>query len=163
MDAESSHCAMASDYVRWLTQYDVRWSWEHVYEHQTQPGIHAILVNGQAINCSHMVPGQTILIRDQLSPRPDQLWIHDRGFDPNTGAFIYGNQRNVPYVLERVANVIGGTTDAAADDRYNRTIADDDLAWTLGSAFRTPQEYESRLAAMGGPSRPARPAPNANS
>ena len=52
----------------------------------------------------------------------------------------------------RVANVIGGTTDAAVDDRYNRTIADDDLAWTLGSAFRTPQEYESRLAAMGGPS-----------
>ena len=104
---------MASDYVRWLSQYDVRWSWEHVYEHQTQPGIHAILVNGQAINCSHMVPGQTILIRDQLSPRPDQLWIHDRGLDSITG------ERNVPYVLQRVVDVIGGT-DAA--DRYNRTI-----------------------------------------
>ena len=118
------------------------------------------MVLGQAFVDTQMVPGQSILMQDQ----PDQLWIHDRGFDPNTGAFIYGNQRNVPYVLERVASVIGGTTDAAAaDDRYNRTIADDDLAWTLGSAFRTPQEYESRLAAMGGPSRPARPAPNANS
>ena len=84
-----------------------------------------------------MVPGQTILIQDQSC-------IHDRGLDPNTGAFIYGNERNVPYVLKRVADVIGGT-DAA--DRYNRTIADDELAWTMGSAFCTPQDYESRLAA----------------
>ena len=169
-DNDLSHRALASDCVRLLPQCDVRWSWEmdpvqHAYAAaQTQPGIHAVMVHGQAIVDSQMVPGQSILIQDQLSLWPDQLWIHDRGFDPNTGAFIYGNQRNVPYVLERVANVIGGTTDAAAaDDRYNRTIADDDLAWTLGSAFRTPQEYESRLDAMGGPSRPARPPPNANS
>ena len=67
-----SRCAMASDYVRWLSQCGVRWSLEmdpvqHVHaghEYQTQPGIHAVMVHGQAIEDTQMLPGQTILIQD---------------------------------------------------------------------------------------------------
>ena len=67
--------------------------------------------HGQASVGSQMVPGQTILIKDQLSLWPDQLWILDRGLDSNTGAFIYGNQRNVPYMLQLMA-IMGCADDA---------------------------------------------------
>lgn len=112
--------AIDLDCVRLLPKCDVRWSWQldpvlHAYAAQEQEqsqhdGIHAVMVHGQAVVDSQMMPGQTILIQDQLSLWPDQLWIHDRGFDPDTGAFIYGNQLDVPYVLQRVADMV-----AAAD------------------------------------------------
>ena len=78
---------------------DVRWTWSrdpvlHSYAagKQQDGDMHAVMVHGEALVDSQMVPGQTILIRDQLSLWNDRLWIHDRGFHPHTGAFIYGNQ-----------------------------------------------------------------------
>ena len=87
MTKNHSHCAMPSDYDRWLPQYQVRWSWEldpvqHEstgHEHQTQTVIHAVMEHGQAIVDTQTLPGQTILIQNQL---------HDRGLDPNKGAFF---------------------------------------------------------------------------
>jgi len=164
-----------------LPRCDVRWSWDrdpilHAYasddaEDETQTGahtgrgIHAVMVHGQALVESQMLPGQQILIKDQLSMWPDALWIHDRGLDPETGNFIYGNQRNVPYALDRVADFthchdndeedVGGKSQeqqSTSTFLLRRRVVHPDLAWTLGPYFRTSQEYEARIDAMGGPS-----------
>jgi hypothetical protein len=144
-----------------LPKCDVRWSWNmdpvlHAYaadysalSHQ-EPGIHAVMVYGEALVESQMMPGRQILIKDQLSLWSDELWIHDRGYDPDTGKFIYGNQKGVPYRLERVAAM---THDA---DRLDRQVATQNLEWTLGPQFRTEQEYEAKLALVGGGSGPKR-------
>jgi CpeT/CpcT family (DUF1001) len=137
-----------SDRIRLLPKCDVRWSWKrdpvlHSYAGD-DGGIHAVMVHGQATVESQMSPGQQILILDQLSLYPDLLYIHDRGFDPVTGDFIYGNRRNVPYQLDRVASVDGDT----------RTVVNERLRWTLGPKYRSPAEYESRINEMGGPSNP---------
>ena len=123
--------------------------------HETPAGLHAVMVHGEAVVESQMVPGQTIRIKDQLSLWPDQLWIHDRGFDPVTGAFIYGNQREVPYVLERVADIQDGVNDDN-NHKLARVVTDPALAWTMGSEYRTTQEYEANMAVIGGPSRPSK-------
>ena len=139
-----------------LKDCDVRWSWDldpvqHAYaasheEDKDTRGIHAIMVHGEALVESQMMPGVQILIRDQLSLWNDELWIHDRGFDPATMKFIYGNQKGVPYTLERVANM--STSD--------RQVVNDNLSWTLGPDYRTKEEYQEKLDNMGGPSRPQR-------
>lgn len=133
-----------------LPKCDVRWSWRrdpelHAYA-QEENGIHAVMVHGQAIVESQMLPGKSILIKDQLSLWPDALWIHDRGFDVDTGDFIYGNQRNIPYQLDRVASIVNG----------KREVTDRELQWTLGPSFRTTDEYEKMIDGMGGPSIPKR-------
>lgn len=146
----------STDRVRLLPRCDVRWSWDmdpvlHAYAAENKDangdGIHAVMVHGQALVDSQMIPGQKILIKDQLSLWNDALWIHDRGFNPDTGDFIYGNQRDIPYRLQRVAEF---------DDDGTRSIVQTKLAWTLGSEYRSPMEYQSRLDAMGGPSIPER-------
>jgi CpeT/CpcT family (DUF1001) len=138
-----------SDRIRLLPKCDVRWSWKrdpilHSYAGDDGNGIHAVMVHGEAIVESQMSPGQQILILDQLSLYPNLLYIHDRGFDPATGDFIYGNRRNVPYQLDRVATVHGNT----------RIVVNERLRWTLGPEYRSPAEYESRINEMGGPSNP---------
>jgi len=167
MEDDITQSAIALDCVRLLPKCDVRWSWRldpvlHAYAAQEEEqshhdGIHAVMVHGQAVVESQMLPGQSILIKDQLSLWPDQLWIHDRGFDPDTGAYIYGNQRDVPYVLQRVAD-IAAASDNDGDDT-KRVVVDDALAWTLGANYRTLKEYEDNMAVIGGPSRPPRPSP----
>lgn len=161
--------AIDLDCVRLLPKCDVRWAWQldpvlHAYaaeeqEQSQHDGIHAVMVHGQAVVDSQMMPGQTILIKDQLSLWPDQLWIHDRGFDPDTGAFIYGNQLDVPYVLQRVADIVAAS-DKDDEDSSTRVISDGSLAWTLGASYRTVEEYEDNMAVIGGPSRPPRPSPS---
>lgn len=151
----------AQDKIRLLPGCNVRWSWQldpqqHEYainRQERQAGIHAVMIEGSALVDSQLQPGQQILIKDQLSLWPDALWIHDRGFDPDTGDFIYGNQRNVPYQLDRVANL------GVVDGQLQRTVVDATLQWTLGEAYRTADEYAERVAGMGGPSIPSRPAP----
>uniref|UniRef100_A0A8J9X5R1 Uncharacterized protein n=1 Tax=Phaeodactylum tricornutum TaxID=2850 RepID=A0A8J9X5R1_PHATR len=139
--------------VQLLPKCDVRWSWvldpvQHDYALDEVPnGLHAVMVHGEALVESQMMPGQKILIKDQLSLWPDELWIHDRGFDPDTMRFIYGNQRGVPYRLERV-------TDIALNN--GRTIVQEDLAWTLGPDFRSEGEYQDKMVAVGGGSRPTK-------
>mmetsp|Transcript_2188 Transcript_2188/g.3065 ORF Transcript_2188/g.3065 Transcript_2188/m.3065 type:complete len:393 (-) Transcript_2188:144-1322(-) len=66
---------------------------------------HAIMVHGEALVDSQMVPGQKIRIRDQLSLWNNEFWIHDRGYDPDTGDYIYGNQKGIPYHLKRVTTI----------------------------------------------------------
>lgn len=138
-----------SDRIRVLPKCEVRWSWKrdpvlHSYAADDGNGIHAVMVHGEAVVESQMSPGQRILILDQLSLYPNLLYIHDRGFDPETGDFIYGNRRNVPYQLDRVANVRGDV----------RVVVNERLRWTLGPKHRSPAEYESRINEMGGLSNP---------
>jgi hypothetical protein len=140
-----------------LPKCDIRWSCQmdpvqHAYatgfsqENKSSPGIHAVMVYGQALVESQMIPGQQILIKDQLSLWPNEFWIHDRGFDPETGNYIYGNQNEIPYRLERVTNIHGAKRNGASET----------LSWTLGPKYRTEEEYQEKLSAMGGPSVPRR-------
>jgi hypothetical protein len=157
-----------------LEACDVRWSWErdpiqHAYAAAAEiergnndNGIHAVMVHGNATVQSQMMPGQDILIKDQLSLWRDSLWIHDRGYNPDTGAFIYGNQRGVPYRLQRVTSMEEKEGEQQQQQQQQepisqrRVVVDPSLAWTLGPDFRTPQEYEENMAVIGGSSRPAR-------
>lgn len=151
-----AQAAIASTSVQPLPQCEVRWSWEidpiqHTYVNDyslqsSVPGLHAVMVHGQAVVDSQMMPGQSILIKDQLSLWPDQLWIHDRGLDPETGAYIYGNQRGIPYILQRVSEM--ATTTYSDKVLHERLITDRTLAWTLGTKFRTKKEYEENMAAI---------------
>lgn len=160
------------DRVTLLPKCDVRWSWnldpvQHAYavahhEHKAQQnsssdnhddkGIHAVMVHGEALVESQVMPGMQILIRDQLSLWNDELWIHDRGFEPTTMKFIYGNQRGVPYRLERVANM--ELSSKKKEDE--RQVVNEALVWTLGPEHRTEEEYQGKLDKVGGPSRPKR-------
>ena len=182
--------AIQSSLVTILPKCEVRWSRErdtiqHSYvndmdqgnnnnnvmdPHQINSGLHAIMVHGEALVDSQMIPGQKILIQDQLSLWDDQLWIHDRGYHPDTGAYIYGNQFGIPYRMQRVTDMVskGAEADAEDDDVWTcpdisattvspipppRRITDTALAWTLGNNYRTPAEYETNMRIIGGSSR----------
>eukprot|EP00613_Pedinella_sp_CCMP2098_P074463 CAMPEP_0171932450 /NCGR_PEP_ID=MMETSP0993-20121228/30390_1 /TAXON_ID=483369 /ORGANISM="non described non described, Strain CCMP2098" /LENGTH=300 /DNA_ID=CAMNT_0012572745 /DNA_START=59 /DNA_END=961 /DNA_ORIENTATION=- len=65
---------------------------------------------------SERSPGTMIRVEDELVLWDNELWINDRGFDVETGAFLYGNQRGVPYKMVRVV-----------EEESNGL-----LSWTLG-------------------------------
>jgi CpeT/CpcT family (DUF1001) len=111
-------------------------------------GVHAVMVHGEAIVVSTMIPGAKIRVLDQLSLFPNVFYINDRGLDPATGAFIYGNQRNVPYRLDRVTRVVVQDEDRS----IRRCIVNADLEWTLGQKWRDVSLYETKMDAIGGPS-----------
>ena len=160
--------------VRLLKDCQVRWSYEldldqHSYvPRDKKDGIHAVMVHGEALVDSQMVPGHKILIRDQISLWRDELWIHDRGHDPKTMAFIYGNQNGVPYRLRRVSNIHNhhdgpSSSSKNTDNNKNNTIRNyncrpsrslmpNDLSWTLGADFRNEDLYKEKIDNMGGPS-----------
>lgn len=148
--------------VRLLPNCDVRWSWRrdpvlHEYAAREEEerkdrgaaGIHAVMVHGEATVESQVAPGQYIRILDQLSLYPNVLYIHDRGFNVETGDFIYGNRHNVPYRLERVAEF---RPDGGGGG--GREVVSNRLRWTLGPDYRTDSEFRDKIAAMGGPSNP---------
>jgi CpeT/CpcT family (DUF1001) len=78
---------------------------------------------------SQNTAGQDILVKDDLKLWPAELWVNDRGYS-RTGEFVYGNQRDVPYKMQRVQP--GGA-----------------LEWTLGAQYRTDSEYAAKMAAIG--------------
>ena len=122
--------------------------------------IHAVMVYGEAIVNSTIIPGMMIRIVDQLSLFEDTFYINDRGFDPTSGDYIYGNQRDIPYVLQRVSRFVpcksldnNGTGPAATvQQTYDREIVDADIEWTLGPRWRTEEEYDQKILSIGGPS-----------
>lgn len=136
--------------IDYLSNCEITWSLDidpeqHTYiksDSQIDGSLHAVMVHGEAIVDSTVIPGIKIRILDQLSLFDDVFYINDRGLDPDTGVFIYGNQRGVPYRLERVAHIQGG----------ERIVANDDLSWTLGAQWRTKEEYKTRIDSIGGPS-----------
>jgi hypothetical protein len=100
------------------------------------------MIHGEAIVDSTIIPGMKLRILDQLSLYEGVFYINDRGLDPETGDFIYGNQRGVPYRLERVARLIDG----------QRKVVNEDLKWTMGPEWRSETEHDSKIDAIGGPS-----------
>jgi hypothetical protein len=134
--------------IQELPKCDVQWSTvpdpdQHAYAleaYPNRPGSHAVMVYGEAIVESTMMPGTKILVRDQLSLWDYEFWIHDRGFDPESMAYIYGNQLSIPYQLQRVTKIQG----------RNRVVCNDDLKWTLGSDWRTQNTYDEKLLAING-------------
>ena len=142
----------SDDKLKYLPNCEVSWSFdldekEHAYALDIIDdieGVHAVMVHGEALVDSQMIPGSKIRILDQLSLYEDTFYINDRGLDPDTGAFIYGNQKGVPFRLQRVCNF-----DASS---YKRINVNSDLKWTLGPAFRDDSVYEKKMDVIGGPS-----------
>eukprot|EP00594_Rhizosolenia_setigera_P003164 CAMPEP_0178955862 /NCGR_PEP_ID=MMETSP0789-20121207/9865_1 /TAXON_ID=3005 /ORGANISM="Rhizosolenia setigera, Strain CCMP 1694" /LENGTH=113 /DNA_ID=CAMNT_0020637589 /DNA_START=1140 /DNA_END=1481 /DNA_ORIENTATION=+ len=62
--------------------------------------------NEGAILDSMMNPGKKIRIKDELSLWENELWINDRGFSLDSGDFVYGNQRGIPYKMHRVSHFV---------------------------------------------------------
>jgi CpeT/CpcT family (DUF1001). len=115
--------------------------------------IHAKMIHdheqGGVLLESQMMPGTFIRIQDELSLWEDELWINDRGFDADTKNMVYGNWKGVPYQMMRVAS-IGRGDEMNVPGQYRRTVVAPDLRWTLGEKWRTPQEYEMKMIAIGG-------------
>lgn len=139
-----------------LPKCDVQWSRipdpiQHSYALQKQQqqqssqdddGFHAIMTYGEALVESQMMPGVKILVRDQLSLYENEFWIHDRGYNPETMEFIYGNQKLVPYRLKRVSRIM--------EEGMTRTVINDQLKWTLGPEYRSEEEYQEKMKIVGG-------------
>jgi hypothetical protein len=138
--------------------------------------VHAVMVHGEAIVNSTMIPGMKIRIVDQLSLYEDTFYINDRGFDPTSGDYIYGNQRDVPYILQRVSRLVltddvtSSTTSNSDTTESNcskhkstcqvfdhREIVDPGLEWTLGPQWRSKEEYDKKIELIGGPSTGIKP------
>jgi hypothetical protein len=154
-----------------LTKCEIAWSFEidpiqHSYLSDAPEGdkmnpsnsLHAVMIHGPTVVNSTVVPGMQIRIIDQLSLFENTFYINDRGFHPVTGSFIYGNQREVPYRLERVSFISSNSTSptdtpsSSKDGGLKRTITNSDLVWTLGPDYRSTDEYEQKLGLIGGPS-----------
>ena len=115
--------------------------------------VHAIMVNdhekGGVLLESQMMPGSFLRIQDELSLWENQLWINDRGHDAESKAMVYGNWEGVPYQMDRVATI--STSDSETEsESLQRKIVDSSLRWTLGDRWRSEEEYESKMAAVGG-------------
>lgn len=112
------------------------------------------MANGEAVVPSLMIPGAKIRVRDELSLWDGALWINDRGYDPEGGDFVYGNQRGVPYEMGRVTTFLRGDGDGEGGPPLfatERTVVNGDLKWTLGPRHRTEGLYRERVEAIGGP------------
>jgi hypothetical protein len=141
---------------------------------------HAVMVHGEATIPSLMNPGAMIRVVDELSLWDHDFWINDRGYDPDTGDFVYGNQCGVPYKMRRVSSLVAVPPSAAlerekdADAKGGRSesafvlqrrIDNEALAWTLGDDFRSSEGYGAAMEAIGGISarmnaRPPDPSPS---
>jgi hypothetical protein len=114
--------------------------------------VHAIMVNdhekGGVLLESQMKPGSYIRIQDELSLWENELWVNDRGHDAESKAMVYGNWNGVPYQMSRVANLSSSSQDG--DGALTRDIIDADLQWTLGGKWRSQEEYETKMADVGG-------------
>jgi len=67
----------------------------------------------EAITITSERTGKPIVVRDDVALWPDALWVNDRGHDAETGEYVYGNIRGVPFKLERVADEHWTATGAA--------------------------------------------------
>ena len=143
-DSEEKFVYLPNCEITWSLNIDPE---QHEYtvlsgEKDDTSGIHAVMVHGEAIVDSTIIPGVKIRIIDQLSLYENVFYINDRGLDPESGEFIYGNHRGVPYRMERVATLNDG----------ERVVSNEELRWTMGEQWRTTEEYEAKLKAAGGPS-----------
>jgi len=64
--------------------------------------------------------GRPITVRDDVALWEDALWVNDRGSDAATGAYVYGNIRDIPYKMSRVPDdhwTVHGPSDEESDER----------------------------------------------
>jgi hypothetical protein len=140
--------------ILWTREPDsVRHAYLETYSHAIDTEnfidpVHAIMVNdhekGGVLLESQMMPGSFIRIQDELSLWKNELWINDRGHDAESKAMIYGNWEGVPYQMSRLTSL------SSRNGTLEREIVDPDLRWTLGDKWRSLDEYESKMAAVGG-------------
>jgi hypothetical protein len=125
---------------------------------------------GAIVDSISLIPGKSILIKDELSLWKDDFWINDRGYDldeildnqPGNSfdgvdmPFVYGNRRGVPYKLQRVSNFVDGTgnqeiwepTFVESCLQLKRVIANSDFEWTLGEKYITPDVLKEQMQTM---------------
>ena len=123
-------------------------------------GLHATMEagsKGAIVDSISLIPGKRILIKDELSLWENEFWINDRGYDPDATIegdddddmpFVYGNRRGIPYKLERVS-CISCTKDTNKETLLlERTVHNQELAWTMGEDYREQAVYEEKLHAV---------------
>ena len=112
--------------------------------------IHAVMINdhekGGVLLESQMAPGTYLRIQDELSLWNDLLLINDRGHDADNTRMVYGNWDGVPYQMKRVTNLIQSENGSS----FEREVVQDELQWTLGSSWRTEDEFLEKLKVIGG-------------
>jgi hypothetical protein len=136
--------------VLWTTIADPK---RHGYTNgvDVSDAVHAVLINEKgAILPSTLQPGRQILIKDELSLWDNALWINDRGYDVESGDFIYGNQRGIPYKVKRVENLNNDNDEVDNDIQKKKLstggpVVNEDLKWTLGDQWRTEEEYTEKM------------------
>ncbi|GFH46162.1 hypothetical protein CTEN210_02636 [Chaetoceros tenuissimus] len=112
--------------------------------------IHAVMINdhekGGVLLESQMAPGTYLRIQDELSLWNDLLLINDRGHDADNTRMVYGNWEGVPYQMKRVTNLV----QVEDGSSFEREVVKDELQWTLGSSWRTEDEFLEKLKVIGG-------------
>lgn len=99
---------------------------------------------------SQMAPGSYLRVVDELSLWKDELWINDRGYNPDSGDMVYGNFRGVPYEMKRVTRLSPSTKYKSHVIEWGRDIVNETLSWTLGEEYRTPEEFDNKIQEIGG-------------
>ena len=111
---------------------------------------HATIEAGQKgaiVDSISLIPGKRILIKDELSLWNNEFWINDRGYDPDDDdmPFVYGNQRGVPYKLQKVSNFITSHANIDIELELQRELVNSDLEWTLGEKYRTKELFQQKM------------------
>jgi hypothetical protein len=115
---------------------------------------HAVTINdyekGGILLESQMAPGSFLRVVDELSLWKDELWINDRGYNPDSGAMVYGNFRGVPYEMKRVTKLSQLNKNDNHVTEWGRAVVDETLSWTLGEEWRTPEQFDNKIQKIGG-------------
>ena len=119
----------------------------------TGDSYHATMEAGQKgaiVDSISLIPGKRILIKDELSLWNNEFWINDRGYDPDDDdmPFVYGNQRGVPYKLQKVSNFITSYANTEIELELQRELVNSDLEWTLGEEYRTKELFQQKMQSI---------------
>ena len=149
---------MGNKFVTELKRCDIRWTKSLIPERHTyfdsdskdpSDAFHAIMINdhdiGGVLLESQMAPGLFLRIQDELSLWDDELWVNDRGHNAENGKMVYGNYKSIPYKMKRVANL-----KSMGEGKFERSIVEPSLAWTLGDQYRSSEIYEAKMKDIGG-------------
>jgi len=128
-----------------------------------QRSYHACMINpnGTIVDSQSLLPGIKLRIQDELSliigntdghafKNSTVLYINDRGYNSVTNDFVYGNQRGVPYKMNKVSMFVSRASVCEEEAPYQRQILNETLSWTLGEKYRTSEEYIHLMEQIGG-------------
>ena len=82
------------------------------------------------------------------SYKPNIDNINKSQFDDDDMPFVYGNQRGVPYKLQKVSNFITSYANTEIELELQRELVNSDLEWTLGEEYRTKELFQQKMQSI---------------